>query len=71
MTIFFFFWQKLYIFEQKSHDTSVILVIFFLISVSILPYSHGLFSEKLGKNGKHVMVLKWFFRHVILYFCQK
>ena len=50
MTIFFYFWQNLDIYEQKSHDTIVILEIKKKISVSILPYSHCLFSRKNKKK---------------------
>ena len=45
MIILFFLFQ-IYIFEKVSHDSWVILVLFFLTSLTILPNSRSYFFEK-------------------------
>ena len=50
MTIFFFFWHNLDIYEQKSHDTIVILEIKKNIGIYITILSLSFFQKKLKKQ---------------------
>ena len=65
-----FFAKFRYFLSKKVMTIGWFWHIFWKILQSILPYSHGHFSEKNYQNNKHIIVFKWFFRHIFLYLCE-